>query len=733
VFHCFSRRGGLIIATIALVGAGPLANVLTSELAVATAPAPSFSASSIEFDNAGGTIRFHGVVPAGATCTFSSTPSLTGLPASTACSGGTFSISATVPVNLATSSISYAVKLSFTVSSTVTVLKVAVGQAPPPHILSWGATKTIDPPQGNPSAVSCAPGSTFCMTVDNAGDAIALNGSAWSWPVSVSSGASRSLNAISCPSTTLCFAVGQQGIFEYQSGAWTSHTAVTPSGFEEDMTAIACPSVNFCIAGSSGGATVTWSSGTHTWTSAGSPTSSIAAVSCFSDTSCYAASSSSAEVIHYSAGSWGSPVTLPNTNPIVTLSCSVGTTFCLATDGTRYTTLDSGTWSTSALISIITVINGVSCDPGLIYCLGAGSGGAPPGDILGFNTDHWGGSTSIANGTPALGAISCASKTFCVALPTLSPSSSPVGDAGYVWNGTNWTSSTIDNRTYGRLDSISCPSAKFCAAVDSSGYSTTYNGTSWRAPVSTVPTIQGGPSVITLDAVSCSSASFCVAVGRNGTEATYVSGSWMTPSVIDNAASNNLVSVSCLSNNFCMALDQDARALMWNGVTWTSPTGVGASQASTGSLSCRMSFLTPTCYAVVSFTEVATYKNGSWGAPVTVDPSISNILMSISCSNATTCMTGDNGDSYFTLGGTTWTQGTLTSGAGFTHISCISENFCLGIDETSTNNFAIFTGVKWSAWRTFIGVSSAPPVISCVPAASICAVVDVSGRVSFGT
>jgi hypothetical protein len=318
-----------------------------------------------------------------------------------------------------------------------------------------------------------------------------------------------------------------------------------------------------------------------------------------------------------------------------------------------------------------------------------------------------------------------------VALPPIYATATPVGDAAYVWNGTNWTPTIVDNQTVGRLTSISCPSAKFCAAVDASGYATTYNGTSWSPPVPAVPTVQG-EGVLTLDAVSCSSPSFCVTVGYNGIEATYVSGSWMTPTTIDNAANNNLVAVACLSNNFCMALDQDARASMWNGTSWTSPAGVGASQASTDSLACRMSFMSPTCYAVVSFLDVVSYKNGSWGAPVAVDPSISNLLTSISCSNTTTCITGDNGSSYFTHGGTTWTQGTLTSGAGFTHISCVSENFCLGTDETSTNNFAIFNGVNWSAWRSFISVSSAPPVIACVPAASVCAVADASGRVWFG-
>jgi hypothetical protein len=144
------------------------------------------------------------------------------------------------------------------------------------------------------------------------------------------------------------------------------------------------------------------------------------------------------------------------------------------------------------------------------------------------------------------------------------------------WNGTGWSATAIscpDSTTAsagdcttagpfadpraGVLDSVSCPTASFCAAVDGTGYTFTWNGTSWSRPVwsATSPADPGGGA---LTSVSCPTARFCVAVDGDGRAPTWNVHAWSAPQLID-PDGGGLTAISCPTAWSCTATDFTGR------------------------------------------------------------------------------------------------------------------------------------------------------------------------------
>jgi len=101
---------------------------------------------------------------------------------------------------------------------------------------------------------------------------------------------------------------------------------------------------------------------------------------------------------------------------------------------------------------------------------------------------------------------------------------------------------------YPLVGAVSCASASFCAALDDDGHAYTYSG-GWST----------GRQIDTsseLASVSCAPRSFCVAVGGRFADI-FSGGRWLRKRRLD--PSDGLVSVSCPSRSFCVAIADHAR------------------------------------------------------------------------------------------------------------------------------------------------------------------------------
>jgi RHS repeat-associated protein len=101
---------------------------------------------------------------------------------------------------------------------------------------------------------------------------------------------------------------------------------------------------------------------------------------------------------------------------------------------------------------------------------------------------------------------------------------------------------------------VVCPSSTLCVAVDASGYSTTYNGTSWATPTD----IDGSTALKNL---SCPSATLCVTSDASGNVLTFNGTSWSDPTNVD--PSHTTSAISCPTTTFCVVSDTTGYATLW--------------------------------------------------------------------------------------------------------------------------------------------------------------------------
>jgi hypothetical protein len=105
---------------------------------------------------------------------------------------------------------------------------------------SWSEPSDVDTRPGNLTGVSCGT-RTFCIAVDDAGEASSFNGVTWSArePTGLAS-----LSAVSCVSG-FCIAVSDSGgATPYEHGTWGPATRINTSA----LTSVSCVSLKFCAA-----------------------------------------------------------------------------------------------------------------------------------------------------------------------------------------------------------------------------------------------------------------------------------------------------------------------------------------------------------------------------------------------------------------------------------------------------------------------------------------------------
>ena len=373
-----------------------------------------------------------------------------------------------------------------------------------------------------------------------------------------------------------------------------------------------------------------------------------------------------------------------------------------------------------------TYLDGVSCTNS-VSC--AAVGYYYSGSVYQTLVEHWNGTNWSIEATPDtsssqnndLFGVSCTGSASCTAVGNYynGTVNQTLIEA---WNGTSWSivaspNTSVSQNNY--LYAVSCASSASCAAVgyyyNGSVYQTLvehWNGTSWSIAAS--PNTSGSQDNY-FNGVSCTSSVSCTAVGDyfsavsqtliehwNGT-------SWSIAASPNTSASqdNYLYAVSCASSTSCKtvgAYDNSGvyQTLIetWNGTSWSivaSPNTSASQQNVLLSVSCTNS---------TSCTTVGYYYNGSsdqtlaeawngtnWSIVASPNASVShpNILYGVSCTSATSCIAaGDyyNGILYQSLteawNGTSWSIKTSPSASAFEKswlngVSCASAASCTAV------------------------------------------------------
>jgi hypothetical protein len=184
------------------------------------------------------------------------------------------------------------------------------------------------------------------------------------------------------------------------------------------------------------------------------------------------------------------------------------------------------------------------------FCLAVGGN-----EYLKFDGSTWSAAQLVSVAAPtSLTSVSCVSPSFCMAVDIHSNS--------FAYDGTAWTSNPVA-ADGDRLAGVSCVSRQFCVTVGGD-LIYTYNGTDWA--VANTDLI--GRSE--LDAVSCSSPTSCLAVGQahndvdTGYEASFNGTTWTGGTA---AGIGELVSVSCPNNNLCAASSREGRVQIIGGAS----------------------------------------------------------------------------------------------------------------------------------------------------------------------
>jgi hypothetical protein len=352
-----------------------------------------------------------------------------------------------------------------------------------------------------------------------------------------------------------------------------------PRGVRFVAIALACAAVlvSLCLsslAQAGGGAgTLRWS----TPTLPGKLSGEADSVSCSSAQLCLLTGQGSGYLV-YNGTKWSVPETIPGApEGVSSLDCVHGVDLCTAVidhdlnqsrePGASYVQFNGKSWSAPITPgSTGEKINSLSC-ASKTFCVALYESSTPSQRETSYAVDNagsWSSATPFYNNYASL--LDCVSATFCEA-----------SDANALnlltFNGSSWKTVT-DQKFTGFPAALSCPTNSFCVLGQGVPYGAkgsvlVYSGTKWTGPYLASHKPAG------LMTASCASASFCV-VGSTGLlEATspskakpkkssgsiyYYNGrKWSAPTALD---SHGIVSISCPSRSFCVALDGAGRVLI---------------------------------------------------------------------------------------------------------------------------------------------------------------------------
>ena len=385
---------------------------------------------------------------------------------------------------------------------------------------SWSDDSTPNPEFSSLSGVSC-PSATSCFAVGGGFAASVVdrwNGTSWSIDPGPSGSSQSELTLVACASATSCLAIGNdfsdydvitghgKGLAERWNGSrWSIiPRPVRPTGATPSINGVSCPTPTGCFAvgsystGSTAKPLIEHWNGTR-WSivrgpALGGASGSLAGVSCVSATSCFAVG------YIYRNGSV--------TKPLIE-----------RWNGTRWAIVPGPTPTGNSMLNGASCVSTTSC-----FAVGSHQPGSVSKTVVEqWNGTRW---SIVPSPNPGGGAqetvltgVACARPTRCAAV-----GSYEIGSTGKSlaeqWNGTRWAIVVVpkpSGATTNFLNGVSCPTATRCVAVGtyqvgqvSKPFVEQWNGTRWSKVA--IPSAAGAISA-TLNSVACRSATRCFAVG----------------------------------------------------------------------------------------------------------------------------------------------------------------------------------------------------------------------------
>ena len=552
--------------------------------------------------------------------------------------------------------------------------------APAASTSTWQQPVLADPEQGGISDVACLT-PTWCLVVDQTGNAWTFDGTTWQRQARAPHGAIEDLTCVSatwclavtydrypmvfdgtawsegaplpgtatpaevsCPTTTFCAVSSTDGTVWQLAGATWSATQVDTVG----MLGISCPTTTFCMVAGNFGRLWVWTGGA--WVQ--KPQNSLGQdteVDCPRADLCIAAEGTVGAV--YVNGDWAPAEGLAGLNNGVTsVSCPTDT-FCRVTDNFGGHVDWNGAWQ--AAVADGHVGYDTTC-PVATACFGIDAGGEQMVRFADTETT-W----MVAPGQGRPFDVSCSSRGFCgVADESLA--------SVFLRNG-QWGAplATQGDQSW-PLSGIACPADDFCAATTKlgtydMGNFLRFDGTAWSQEFGYVASAD----------IDCTSATHCVAI-TNGSS-TYLwdgtawangpgTGTWFVTAAID-----------CTSSTFCASVSRYGLVSFWNGAAWTAPVQVGAYAYSDWSISCAA----PGSCAIAGINgTVSVLAGGSWSAPT--DITTGDVpLSSISCPAEGLCLATAGDGRVHTLTGGAWTSEVVDPNGELSGIDCVDPDYCV--------------------------------------------------------
>lgn len=307
----------------------------------------------------------------------------------------------------------------------------------------------------------------------------------------------------------------------------------TPGGAAEGSGAfdqVDCPTASICVAvgadSSLSGLVATTNDGGNTWTSSSVPSGlpELTSVSCSSDSNCVAVGSG-VDITSSDGGATWSAHSIPTKNVgLLGVSCPAGTSTCVAVgvtpdiggplNGAIITSNDGGvTWSATKSTFQLGAVGGVSCASST-FCVAVGA------QILVTNDGGQSWTQQFVGGQVGiLRTVSCGSPTTCVAIGANPAGVQESNQAGFgilsTDGGTKWTSVRLPASSW-TVNALSCPDANDCVlsgpSIGGSGaplWTSADGGSTWSS--SPLPS-----TVTAVSSVNCASKTSCVYVGIAG-------------------------------------------------------------------------------------------------------------------------------------------------------------------------------------------------------------------------
>jgi hypothetical protein len=292
---------------------------------------------------------------------------------------------------------------------------------------------------------------------------------------------------------------------------------------------------------------------------------------------------------------------------------------------------------------------------------------------------------SPVNAPPFFGALSCATKRFCMYLANA---------RAFVWNGTAWSTVPAPGPTgpANGISGLSCTGSGFCIAVFSRSSGTTpspttrwtsyaqqWDGSGWRSPVQ-LDSYAGGAGYGVVHDVSCTSPSFCMAIGGNFGSAVWNGSGWHVVPTAQVEGQDGGEMLSCGNPAFCMGAPAAPHTVIWDGRRW----GPGTQPLPGGN-----------------------------SGPLALG------FTSLSCRSASFCMASGAGELY-RWNGSSWLLSTRVPGtagprSGYpAEPSCPSASFCVAV--TGSGAVIDWNGRTWSAPQQVIrgqDFEGPPDLVSC--------------------